>query len=148
LVTPCIHSHPVPDPVVPGQAPQESAHTVRRVPVSADASALSLAHFLDLAFGGRHLAAAGRPLHTGFARYFGCGAAVACFVWEPIGPAQVRRSDASRAGTAAAVLLENLCAVHRFIRSCHVMADVPMVCSPAVWHIGQTKVDNQVIKKN
>ncbi len=104
-------------------------------------------HFLDLAFGGRHLAAAGRPLHTGFARYFGCGAAVACFVWEPIGPAQVRRSDASRAGTAAAVLLENVSAVLRFTPSCHVRADIPMVCSPAVWRFGQTKANKHDFKE-
>lgn len=74
---------------------------MRRVPLSADAGALSLAHFLDLAFGGRHLVAAGKPLHAGFARYFGCGTAVACFVWEPIGPAQVGPQDPLWARSAA-----------------------------------------------
>lgn len=61
----------------------------RRVPLSRDAAAMSLGHFLEVSFGARHLSVGPRPLHAGYARYFGRGAAVACFLWERVGPAQV-----------------------------------------------------------
>jgi hypothetical protein len=61
----------------------------RRVPLSHDAAAMSLGHFLEVSFGARHLSVGPRPLHAGYARYFGCGSAVACFLWDRVGPAQV-----------------------------------------------------------
>ncbi len=75
---------------MPGQAPLELLGAARRVPLSSDAAAMSLGHFLEVSFGARHLAVGPRSLHAGYARYFGCGNAVACFLWERVGPAQVR----------------------------------------------------------
>lgn len=55
-----------------------------RIPLSPEASCLSLAHFFELSFGARHLQLSGRPLHSGFARYFGLGQMVACFLFERV----------------------------------------------------------------
>jgi hypothetical protein len=60
------------------------------VPLSRDAAAMSLGHFLEVSFGARHLSVGSRPLHAGYARYFGQGNSVACFLWERVGPVQVR----------------------------------------------------------
>ncbi len=53
---------------------------------------MSLGHFLEVSFGARHLSVGSRPLHAGYARYFGQGNNVACFLWERVGPVQVRLS--------------------------------------------------------
>lgn len=74
---------------VPIQAPLGLLGAARRVPLSQDAAAMSLGHFLEVSFGARHLSIGPRPLHAGYARYFGRGSAVACFLWERVGPAQV-----------------------------------------------------------
>ena len=50
---------------------------------------MSLGHFLEVSFGARHLSVGARPLHAGYARYFGQGNNVACFLWERVGPVQV-----------------------------------------------------------
>ena len=55
-----------------------------RVPLSPEASCLSLAHFFELSFGARYLELHGRPLHTHFARYFGLGQLVACFHYDDV----------------------------------------------------------------
>ncbi|BDA49325.1 probable 1-phosphatidylinositol-3-phosphate 5-kinase FAB1C [Coccomyxa sp. Obi] len=73
----------------PRQASLELLDAARRVPLSRDAAAMSLGHFLEVSFGARHLSVGPRPLHAGYARYFGRGAAVACFLWERVGPTQV-----------------------------------------------------------
>ena len=59
------------------------------MPLSRDAAAMSLGHFLEVSFGARHLSVGSRPLHAGYARYFGQGNNVACFLWERVGPVQV-----------------------------------------------------------
>ena len=55
-----------------------------RIPLSPEASCLSLAHFFELSFGALYLELHGRPLHTQFARYFGLGQLVACFHYEEV----------------------------------------------------------------
>lgn len=75
--------------MVPKQASLELLDAARRVPLSCDAAAMSLGHFLEVSFGARHLSVGPRPLHAGYARYFGRGSAVACFLWERVGPAHV-----------------------------------------------------------
>ena len=72
------------------QASLELVGAARRVPLSRDAAAMSLGHFLEVSFGARHLSVGSRPLHAGYARYFGQGNNVACFLWERVGPVQVR----------------------------------------------------------
>ena len=71
------------------QASSELLGAARRVPLSRDAAAMSLGHFLEVSFGAHHLSVGSRPLHAGYARYFGRGNAVACFLWERVGPVQV-----------------------------------------------------------
>lgn len=71
------------------QASLELLGAARRVPLSRDAAAMSLGHFLEVSFGARHLSVGSRPLHAGYARYFGQGNSVACFLWERVGPVQV-----------------------------------------------------------
>ncbi len=71
------------------QASLELLGAARRVPLSRDAAAMSLGHFLEVSFGARHLSVGSRPLHAGYARYFGQGNNVACFLWERVGPVQV-----------------------------------------------------------
>ena len=66
--------------------------SVRRVPLSAEASCMSFGHFLELSFSALSLELRGGssgeawPLHSGFVRYFGIGAVVACFHFEHISP--------------------------------------------------------------
>ncbi|KAK9860376.1 hypothetical protein WJX84_010202 [Apatococcus fuscideae] len=64
--------------------------SVRRVPLSAEASCMSFGHFLELSFSALNLELRGGeeawPLHSGFVRYFGIGAVVACFHFEHISP--------------------------------------------------------------
>ncbi len=75
--------------LVPKQASLELLDAARRVPLSRDAAAMSLGHFLEVSFGARHLSVGPRELHAGYARYFGRGSAVACFLWERVGPAHI-----------------------------------------------------------
>ncbi len=77
------------------QASVELLGAARRVPLSRDAAAMSLGHFLEVSFGARHLSVGSRPLHAGYARYFGQGNNVACFLWERVGPVQVSLDCAS-----------------------------------------------------
>ena len=53
--------------------------TSRRIPVSAEASCLSLGHFLELSLAPCHLSLHGTQLHGSCARYFGTGTTMACF---------------------------------------------------------------------
>ena len=64
-----------------GDTPLASAG---RVPLSPEASCLSMAHFFELSFGARYLDLHGRSLHAGFARYLGIGQMVACFLFEDV----------------------------------------------------------------
>ena len=57
---------------------------------------MSLGHFLEVSFGARHLSVGARPLHAGYARYFGRGNNVACFLWERVGPVQVSASQPAK----------------------------------------------------
>lgn len=58
--------------------------TVGRIPLSSEASCLSLAHFFELTFGAHHLQLHGRPLHTGFVRYLALGQLVVCLHHEHV----------------------------------------------------------------
>ena len=71
------------------QASLEQLGAARRVPLSRGAAAMSLGRFLEVSVGAHHLSVGSRPLHAGYARYFGRGNAVACFLWERVGPVQV-----------------------------------------------------------
>lgn len=66
------------------QAGSHPIASAGRVPLSPEASCLSLAHFFELSFGARYLELQGRSLHTQFARYFGLGQLVACFLHEEV----------------------------------------------------------------
>ena len=58
---------------------QATAARTRRFPVSAEASCLSLGHFLELSLAACHLSLHGTQLHGSCARFFGTGTTVACF---------------------------------------------------------------------
>ena len=63
--------------------------SVRRVLLPAEATQLSLGHFLELSLGLGDCRVHGRVLHREFARYFGIGASLACFHYDFIAPNSV-----------------------------------------------------------
>ncbi|KAK9796713.1 hypothetical protein WJX73_010097 [Symbiochloris irregularis] len=68
----------------PQEAGQTAMATAGRVALSPEASCLSLAHFFELSFGACYLQLSNRAMHSGFARYFGLGQLVACFLFERV----------------------------------------------------------------
>ena len=84
---------------------QAHAAASRRIPVSAEASCLSLGHFLELSLAPCHLSLHGTQLHGSCARFFGTGTTVACFHEVPalleVGPCM--NLSLSMTGSMAAV---------------------------------------------
>ncbi|GAX78095.1 hypothetical protein CEUSTIGMA_g5537.t1 [Chlamydomonas eustigma] len=66
---------------------------VRRVPLSPEASSISLGHFLQLCFTAESLNLAGMPLNHDFVRYFGIGRNVMCLYQDRIAPYCIQLPD-------------------------------------------------------
>ncbi|KIY91826.1 1-phosphatidylinositol-4-phosphate5-kinase [Monoraphidium neglectum] len=67
-------------------APRPLTHPL---PLSPEASCLSFGAFLHACFNATALEAGGRPLHSGFVRYFGLGRTVMCLHQDHIHPSDV-----------------------------------------------------------